>query len=519
MKKLFILLAAFAVGSSLYAQETYENAKLMNGDLNGTAKYVGMGGAMDALGADITTMSTNPAGMGLFRHSMASLSFGFVSQNGGNTNAGGNKTNMSFDQAGFVYSKRTRSNSFLNIGFNYRKSKNFDYLLNAAGALNNASQNKLSYQKLRNGYLYEVNGAGNIDLKHPYVTCNQLDAVFTNSLFTAAGDGNYYYYPANEYLLDRTHEGYIGEYAFNISGNIKDRVYLGLTVGLHDVNYRHFGLYTEYFDANPENIQGLTVADDREISGTGVDMKFGIIVRPVETSPFRFGFSVATPTFYDLTTSNYTTISDGTTTIPTQEAYDFRLNTPWKFNFSLGHTIGKYVALGAGWEIADYSAADTRVNDGGFYNWYWDEYDESSYSDREMNRHTEQTLKCVHTLKLGMEVKPTDNLSLRAGYNYVSPMYKKSGYKDGTLESEGSYYSSATDYTNWESTNRFTCGIGYNIGKLSMDLAYQYSTTQGQLTPFMSYYDDVDPAENNVADAVKVKNDRHQLLFTLGYHF
>lgn len=43
----------------LAAQETYENAKLMKGDLNGTARYVGMGGAMEALGADISTISTN----------------------------------------------------------------------------------------------------------------------------------------------------------------------------------------------------------------------------------------------------------------------------------------------------------------------------------------------------------------------------------------------------------------------------------------------------------------------------
>ena len=51
------------------AQDTYESARLLGSDLNGTARYVGMGGAMDALGADISTISTNPAGIGLFRHS------------------------------------------------------------------------------------------------------------------------------------------------------------------------------------------------------------------------------------------------------------------------------------------------------------------------------------------------------------------------------------------------------------------------------------------------------------------
>ena len=53
----------------MLAQETYENAKVSAQDLNGTARYVGMGGAMEALGADISTISSNPAGIGLFRKS------------------------------------------------------------------------------------------------------------------------------------------------------------------------------------------------------------------------------------------------------------------------------------------------------------------------------------------------------------------------------------------------------------------------------------------------------------------
>lgn len=47
------------------AQETYQDAKLAAPQLTGTARYVGMGGAMEALGADISTISSNPAGIGL----------------------------------------------------------------------------------------------------------------------------------------------------------------------------------------------------------------------------------------------------------------------------------------------------------------------------------------------------------------------------------------------------------------------------------------------------------------------
>ena len=78
MKTKHISIAVIAAMVSLptMAQETYESAKIATEDLNGTARYVGMGGAMEALGADISTMSTNPAGIGLFRRSSASFSFG-----------------------------------------------------------------------------------------------------------------------------------------------------------------------------------------------------------------------------------------------------------------------------------------------------------------------------------------------------------------------------------------------------------------------------------------------------------
>ena len=136
-----------------------------------------------------------------------------------------------------------------------------------------------------------------------------------------------------------------------------------------------------------------------------------------------------------------------------------------------------------------------------------------------MNRHTEETLKGVATLKLGAEFRPDPALAIRFGYNYVSPMYNKDGFKDGTLATDGSYYSSATDYTNWKSTNRLTCGIGTRVGSMNFDLAYQFSSTNGEFSPFMNYVDGDTAADDNIANIVKVNNKRHQVLFTLGYTF
>lgn len=126
MKRQLSIVALAIAALTATAQETYQDATLLRPELNGTARYVGMGGAMEALGADISTMGTNPAGIGLFRHSTASLSFGIISQQDAAKMEGADKTHASFDQAGFVYSMRTGRNSFLNFGFNYTKSRSLE---------------------------------------------------------------------------------------------------------------------------------------------------------------------------------------------------------------------------------------------------------------------------------------------------------------------------------------------------------------------------------------------------------
>lgn len=543
MKKIFLsacLLSLFMAHT--HAQETYENTKLIDNDLNGTARYVGMGGAMEALGADISVINSNPAGIGLFRRSSGSVSFGLVSQDGASSFKYGNKTNASFDQAGFVYSLRDGRRTFINFGFNYHKSKNFDYILNAASGLNGASQHKLSYMKaLANENNLDKTSSG---WRGKFSYTSQLDNLYYNTLMMTSSDG-FFYNDASRYEFGRAETGYIGEYDFSTSANVNDRVYLGITIGIHDVHYTGHSLYNEALvNLNNQTVGDITVNDERRITGTGYNASFGIIFRPVDASPFRIGLSVTTPTWYDLKTSNYTYLINNTKAdgggklqgdypnYTTGESYEFKLFTPWKFGVSLGHTVGNYLALGASYEYADYSRLDTRVNDGYDVDYWGDVYEHSS-SDEPMNRHTRETLKAVSTFKIGAEAKVMPNLAVRAGYNYVSPMFKKEGYKDGNIDSYGSNYSSATDYTNWEATNRYTVGVGYTLGKMSFDLAYQYAQTNGKFHPFAdSYLDYTYPGQDsngndvtmtesldNYANAVKVSNKRNQLLLTLTYRF
>ena len=537
-KYIFFAVSLFAALSA-NAQETYENAKLAGEDLNGTARYVGMGGAMEALGADISTIGSNPAGIGLFRHSNVSLSAGLLMQSDGKEFSNGKKTNLSFDQIGGVYTTRTGQKSFLNFGFNYHKSKNFDYILNAAGSLNGSSQNKQSYIK---GLLGDENNGGfyvgknkdgqnigyvNATSTNVAYTWSQIDNLYWNSLIPGS-TGTYNYEKATGYTLDRAHTGYIGNYDFAVSGNLNDRVYLGLTFGMKDVNYKGYSEYRENFS----NAGGVLVRDERKITGSGFDITAGVIVRPVAESPFRIGAYVKTPTWYDLTTSNNTRLvySPSTTSVRSTDSsisnsYDFKMWTPWKFGLSLGHTIGNNLALGATYEYEDYANINSRVNDGGYFDYYYGDYYESSTADKNMNAHTKEVLKGVSTLKLGVEYKPVSNVALRAGYNYVSAMYVNNAQKDPGLASLGTSYSSTTDYTNWGEINRFTLGVGYQVKKFNIDLAYQYSAQKGSFAPFSNVKDitytsgTTKITESNIASNTDVKNNRSQLLLTLGYRF
>ena len=88
MKRVKIILPALLGLMTIpaMAQETYQDAKLAETALTGTARYVGMGGAMEALGADLSTISTNPAGIGMFRKRQAALSAGVLAQSSADKN-------------------------------------------------------------------------------------------------------------------------------------------------------------------------------------------------------------------------------------------------------------------------------------------------------------------------------------------------------------------------------------------------------------------------------------------------
>jgi hypothetical protein len=150
----------------LAAQETYQDTKFVDNDLKGTARYVGMVEPWRLWGP-----TSRPFDQSCWHRSLSfksgDLSGGLVSQSGETTSpsfAGidarinGNKTNASFDQIGLVYSMRSGRNSYMNFGFNYHKSRNFDQILTQPATSAMLSPNKLTAVKYPYGNDYNWNG-------------------------------------------------------------------------------------------------------------------------------------------------------------------------------------------------------------------------------------------------------------------------------------------------------------------------------------------------------------------------
>ena len=65
MKRIFIFITLSALVLNLNAQNEVDALRYSRLSVVGTARYSGLGGAFGALGADFSTLSVNPAGIGL----------------------------------------------------------------------------------------------------------------------------------------------------------------------------------------------------------------------------------------------------------------------------------------------------------------------------------------------------------------------------------------------------------------------------------------------------------------------
>jgi hypothetical protein len=549
MKKIITVIytLSFVIGA-VSAQSVYDGVKIADKDLNGTARFVGMGGAMGALGGDITTMGTNPAGIGIYRSNDVMTSFSY-SAYGMESKYEGQKSTIdknrwSFDNIGVVFATKIGNQTplrYVNFGFNYKRSKSFYKNMSMSGMMgvveNPSNPGSPYYVSQTNSMALQATDAERYvwDNSRQHLDFDNANRIFSDPDAGWLGALGYrgdlterdridnepdLYVPflpvEPSSVFNSREKGGIDQYDFNVSFNINDRVYLGLTIGAYDVDYDKYSGYDESYKRG----EGYSLESYNNISGSGFDVKMGLILRPFEYSPFRIGFAVHTPTFYKLTYSTSAIVTNDYRDANTDELKriivdtydyvgdmkrDYRLVTPWKYNVSLGYTVGTSLALGAEYEYEDYSTMKFKYssNDGG--------------GDMEFeNAEVKNCLKGEHTFRIGAEYKVIPEFAFRLGYNYSSAVFRDEAVKyipSNSLITD-------TDFSNKRSQSNYTLGIGYRGKMFYADLAYQLSTYKENFYPFYNEFELTQGEWTMVTPpATKVTNTRSQVLLTVGMRF
>ncbi|MCP4553080.1 MAG: hypothetical protein GY834_13820 [Bacteroidetes bacterium] len=491
MKRILFYILFFFIIKLTYAQSSVDALRYSFISNGGNARYMSMGGAFGALGANTSTFSTNPAGIGLFNASDFNVSSSIIystTESVYNENFGSDsRLNAGLANVGVVLTK-----DYLNIephgkwknvqfGFGINQLKSFNNRIYISGP-NTAHSIADFYAELANGisvddiendyygdYSYDLNPAwwsfliNNIDNSDQYFGTSPPGGVFQGKLIETWGSLN--------------------EITVTFGANYDNRLYIGATLGVPYFNYHESSIYTE--DALQENIpdstyRSVVIRDRLNTNGTGFNLKLGAIYKLSDW--FRFGMAIHTPTFYtqmqdewDVSiTSTWDTYDDEKNNSP-RGFYEYELTTPFRAIASVAFIIQNYGLISAEYELVDYAAAKLNSPD---------------YKFQVENDEIRSTYTSTNNIRLGTEWR-VQNLSFRGGYNYYGSPFKNN--------------------INNGSTSSYSLGLGYKDRNFYFDLAW-ILTKQSEDYYLYGY--------GNVNANKTVNNFKHSnILMTYGFRF
>lgn len=425
--------------------------------LGGSARIQGLGGAQTSLGGDISSASSNPAGLGFFNRSEFSFSptLNVISSSSDylGTSVNDSKLNLNFANLGVVLNKtkgdlvesKWRGGSFglsLNRiadfqnrvtyeGDSYNPvDSNGDIVLDA-----NYPKDFIEYAVLSAG----IDGSGNltyngnsfvelayetylIDVFPVSPTESIVDrdiyATDENGSLLTDNNGDPIYVPAfpEENFPTRQREtinskGGIYQTSISYGGNYNDRVYFGAGIGILSVDRDVERIYTE--EPTQATLRRLTLIDNYNISGIGINATFGVIARPV--APILLGLSYTTPSYYGMEQTQETTLqADYTSSTDYRDAYhdwtitytpfNYNISTPSRVSGGITYFIGKNGFITGDVERVNYSQAKLSNGDDGY-----------TFSDS--NKGIDQ-FEAVYNYRAGAEYR-FDMFRVRAGFNYL----------------------------------------------------------------------------------------------------
>ena len=273
--------------------------------INGTARYVGMSGAMSAIGGDPSSAHDNPAGLGLYRRSEVTLSFDqtmdFTWQNGDDKNR----------QRDFLFSVPQAS-----VVLNLPQNNKFQF----------------SYRRL-NSYRRAMYGVGENDYSLGAIL-NTLDVNWDIAFCTAT--------PNRAHALKLIESGLVHEYAFNWAINISDSWYVGAGLQVQSYNLSADAIYQEDFALGMYNQNKTTLF----YSGVSASLSAGLIYRPFEW--LRLGVGLQTPSLGSMSISSTGELASMTDSLRFSYAPDqtyterSELTQPLHLSSSVAFQIGAY---------------------------------------------------------------------------------------------------------------------------------------------------------------------------------
>lgn len=559
--KHYYLMALILIGSSIssYGQSALDAYRFSQPDLKGTARFMSMGGAFGALGGDLSTLSQNPAGIGVYRSNEIGFSLDLDAQKSTATSLGQtsdvSQTKFLLNNIGGVATLRIPSTTVpnLNIGFTYNKAASFNRRY--AGTLPQLQTSMSNYiAGLANGNELNPSDLITTDGYDPYNSGTPWLPIlgFDGMLINPSSDGNTTYWTgqfgdaftdpntgqripgtSGTGYFDVVEKGSIDEYNIAIGGNVSNVFFWGMNFDIVNFDYKLQSLYgenlTNAWVENPSGEVGQTNSEWNmqnlyRCNGTGFNYQLGVIVKPIQE--LRFGLAFHTPTWYNLTETfsadiyskaygqNYHPITNNG--VPGYN--DMNFTSPWKVIASVAGVVGSKFIISADYEWNSYQTmkfSEPSYND---YGWGYDDwmpYSNNSpfnpdiYADT--NADVKEYYRNTNTVRIGAEYRITPNFSVRAGYSFVSSPVKQKA-KDG----KENIYTAGTmpNYRFDNTTNYITCGLGYRVKGFYADLAYVYKHMNSTYHAFPQ-----DPSSEIISPTAKLGLTNNQVVLSMGYKF
>jgi|SRR5688572_19708089 len=478
----------------LNAQNEIDALRYSQNMFGSTARSFSMGGAFGALGADFSSLSGNPGGLGVYRKSEFTLSMGFNNRNT-ETEYILNKdynNRFSFDlpNLGMVFSLPSKNaDQFrMSIALGYNRTANFNSESTFGG--------KNRQNSLLDSFIEDIQQIGGISeddiyFAFPYDAGLAYDTYLLNpdtlnfnQYISVIPDGEEF-----QSQITKTWGG-MGEYAFGMGFNIRDKVQFGFTFGFPTIRYEEDRVYEER-DIDDEisvadslNFRAFRYDTHLRTTGNGFNFKFGVIVKPIDW--LRLGAAVHTPTYYFMHDNYhsymYSAYEGGVSyeAYSPEGSYSYNLTTPFRAIGSLAFIFGKFGLVSFDYEITDYSGSKLDASDYNFSN--ENKIIDIAYSNFSSN------------LRGGLEYK-YQRFSFRAGVAYYTTPF------------ESAYTS---DETNQESIS-YTAGIGFREKRFFIDLGYGYTTRSESFTPYTL-------VNENVPASIMDRTD-NRFVTTFGFRF